>query len=288
MSTWREQPLFFDHEGVRLYGVWYPALRPASPRGGIVLCPALGAEADQSVRVLVHFARAAQAAGWDVFRFDYRGCGDSEGEFEDATLGAWLDDLQGAVEFFRRRAALDTVGLVGLRLGGTLAVLAGRDKTPVDWLCLWEPLIFPQRFVDELLHMQLLSYNLWAARPLRDRRALLALHDRTVELLGYCWSKEVMTKLQQLDVPSVLNGLGVPSCIVTIAPESDTSKAFHAVQEALPAWEIPSALVEVKGEIFWHKSSRPDLDLAKLRRLDELFDATLRWITEQSPASRHA
>jgi len=286
MNAWREQPLFFDHAGARLYGMFYPAQRSITPRRGLVICPAIGAEADLSSAVMVQFARCAAAAGLEVFRFDYRGCGESEGAFEDATLEEWLDDVHGAVRYFQHHAAVDTVGMLGLRLGGTVALLAASRTPAVEWVCLWEPVLVPHVFVDELLQQQFLAHNLWTDRPLKDRRELLILNGRGVELLGYCWRKETVEALTRLDVLSALHSVGVPSLIVHLG--SGRSKRCRALREALQERGIPSELLEVDTEIFWQKSSRPDLDLLKLRRQDALVHHTLGWITLQARLPSHA
>jgi pimeloyl-ACP methyl ester carboxylesterase len=67
-----------------------------------------------------------------VLRFDFRGCGDSEGDEAVAGTDAWRDDIGTAVEELKRRAGAARVALAGLRLGGTLAAqaAAGRDDVP--------------------------------------------------------------------------------------------------------------------------------------------------------------
>lgn len=64
----------------------------------------------------------AKAQGRAFLRFDYRGCGDSPGAFEDFTLADWYDDVL---------AMLDTIPgpavLVGSSMGGWLALRVARD-----------------------------------------------------------------------------------------------------------------------------------------------------------------
>jgi pimeloyl-ACP methyl ester carboxylesterase len=64
----------------------------------------------------------AKANGRAFLRFDYRGCGESPGAFEDFTLADWYDDVL---------AMLDTIEgpavLAGSSMGGWLALLVARD-----------------------------------------------------------------------------------------------------------------------------------------------------------------
>lgn len=61
----------------------------------------------------------AKAKGRGFVRFDYRGCGESEGAFEDYTLADWLDDALLVVD----QATRGPVVLVGSSMGGWLALL---------------------------------------------------------------------------------------------------------------------------------------------------------------------
>ncbi|UZK68190.1 alpha/beta hydrolase [Sphingomonas sp. S1-29] len=66
----------------------------------------------------------AKEHGRGFVRFDYRGCGESDGAFEDFTLADWRDDallvLDGATK--------GPVVLVGSSMGGWLALLVARAR----------------------------------------------------------------------------------------------------------------------------------------------------------------
>jgi pimeloyl-ACP methyl ester carboxylesterase len=67
----------------------------------------------------------ARASGRAFLRFDYRGCGQSEGRFEDATLADWRDDVLSILDQVVRGPAV----LVGSSMGGWLMLLAARGRT---------------------------------------------------------------------------------------------------------------------------------------------------------------
>ncbi len=62
----------------------------------------------------------AAAEGRAVLRFDYGGCGGSDGDFEAQTLGGWRDDVLAMID----RVAEGPVVLVGSSMGGWLMLLA--------------------------------------------------------------------------------------------------------------------------------------------------------------------
>ncbi|KQU48252.1 alpha/beta hydrolase [Sphingomonas sp. Leaf339] len=66
----------------------------------------------------------AKANGRAFVRFDYAGCGQSEGAFADQTLAGWRDDVLAILD----DVATGPVVLVGSSMGGWLMVLAARAR----------------------------------------------------------------------------------------------------------------------------------------------------------------
>lgn len=64
----------------------------------------------------------AKEQGRAFLRFDYRGCGESPGAFEDFTLADWYDDVLAMLDTIPRPAVL-----VGSSMGGWLALRVARD-----------------------------------------------------------------------------------------------------------------------------------------------------------------
>lgn len=67
----------------------------------------------------------AARTGRAMLRFDYRGCGESEGAFEDATLADWTADALAMIDTV---AAAGPVVLIGSSLGGWIGLLAARVR----------------------------------------------------------------------------------------------------------------------------------------------------------------
>lgn len=64
----------------------------------------------------------AKRAGRTFVRFDYGGCGASEGAFEHQTLTGWRDDALAMLDLFSEPAIL-----VGSSMGGWIALMIARD-----------------------------------------------------------------------------------------------------------------------------------------------------------------
>ena len=66
----------------------------------------------------------ARAQGRACLRFDYAGCGQSEGDFEAQTLANWRDDVLEMLDQVVQGPAV----LVGSSMGGWLMLLVARDR----------------------------------------------------------------------------------------------------------------------------------------------------------------
>ncbi|MEO7688494.1 MAG: alpha/beta hydrolase [Sphingomonas sp.] len=66
----------------------------------------------------------ARAAGRGFLRFDYGGCGQSEGVFEEQSLAGWRDDVVTMLDQLVEGPAV----LVGSSMGGWLMLLVARDR----------------------------------------------------------------------------------------------------------------------------------------------------------------
>lgn len=91
------------------------------------------------------FGRAARALarkGIASLRIDFRGSGQSEGDFADMTIERELQDAIAALDFLAARKDVDTSrqGVLGMSLGGVVSTaLAGRHGHRVTALGLWNP-----------------------------------------------------------------------------------------------------------------------------------------------------
>lgn len=84
-------------------------------------------------------------AGFSVLRFDFRGCGKSDGDFRDARLSELATDLLNVIKYARSSDEMKptSVGLVGFSLGAGIAVLA--NSRQVSAYAFWSPAIFTIR-----------------------------------------------------------------------------------------------------------------------------------------------
>ena len=77
----------------------------------------------KDLKAAVNISRALTQRRIAVFRFDFTGLGESEGEFADTTFSSNIDDLVAAAEFMDRELAAPSI-LVGHSLGGAAVIRA--------------------------------------------------------------------------------------------------------------------------------------------------------------------
>lgn len=90
-------------------------------------------------RIFVKMARALGRAGIAAVRFDFRGSGDSAGDFADMTVSGEIIDARRVLDFLQKQEVVDgdRLGVLGLSMGGAVAAsVAGQDRR-VKSLALW-------------------------------------------------------------------------------------------------------------------------------------------------------
>ena len=137
MLSNKEHPISFTAEGLKLSGVLH--LPNHEPLAVVVGCH--GLMADKNSFKQVKLARGCTAIGMAYFRFDHRGCNDSEGDFEiDTTLENRSSDLMAAVGAVKHAFSQNMpIGLFGSSLGGTVCLTAARDLSPFAIVTLAAP-----------------------------------------------------------------------------------------------------------------------------------------------------
>ena len=129
-------PLTFACGPAQLVGLLHPAAQHL-PRGVVIVVGAPQYRVG-SHRQFVLLARELAGAGFPVLRFDYRGMGDSDGEF--AGFEGIDDDIRSAVNiFFDRVPGLRDVVLWGLCDGASAAAFYGANDPRVSGLVIVNP-----------------------------------------------------------------------------------------------------------------------------------------------------
>lgn len=153
------QPVYFAGPAGPLFGCYHPP-RGSDRNTAVLLANAHGHEYIQFHRVFRQLARMLSEAGFSVLRFDYSGCGDSVGGPELWSLERWSADMDSALAELQRLADTEHIGVVGLRLGGTIACRKTPRRSSLRFLILWDPVVSGRAFLQEqrAAHQSMLHY----------------------------------------------------------------------------------------------------------------------------------
>ena len=137
-----EKPIVFYNKGQQINGILH------APMGCDALCPAVaffhgftGTKVEPH-RIFVKTARELADAGFYALRFDFRGSGDSEGDFSEMTIGGEISDAIKSIDVLTAMPGIDTerIGILGLSMGGCVAAFVSGQDARVKSTVMWAPL----------------------------------------------------------------------------------------------------------------------------------------------------
>ena len=174
-------------------------------RGALVYLHPFAEEMNKSRRMAALQARALAARGYAVLLLDLYGCGDSDGDFGDASWQQWKVDIAAASAWLQERTG-HAVGLWGLRLGALLALdYAHSAQQNVARLLLWQPVTDGAAFLTQFLRLRLAGAMLDQGAPgatTAGLRATLAAGE-PLEVAGYMLAPTLAAGLDTLNATNL-------------------------------------------------------------------------------------
>lgn len=161
----KELPFTFRSDGQRVAGTLHLP-RGAGKAPGIVMCHGFTGNRIEAHFVFVKTSRALARAGIASLRIDFRGSGESEGEFGRMTVPGEIADARAAIRALLHHPRIERrrIGILGLSLGGCVAANAAARESAVGSLALWCATADPRAMVKRV--------KSWGGRP-RRRQGLV-------------------------------------------------------------------------------------------------------------------
>lgn len=247
----RIEPFFLESPRGPLFCLFLsPAASP--PKAGVLYLHPFAEEMHKSRRMAALAARALAAQGCAVLQLDMTGCGDSAGDFADASWSAWLDDARLAHDWLSQNTG-QPITLWGLRTGALLAADLAHQLLPVQGLLLWQPVTDGSLFLNQFLRIKLASEMLSEGQSKSGTKELLAQLEagQGVEVGGYMLSPATARELGGLRLAAM-----PPPCKVSwleVGAEAGTN-ITPASRRVIEAWQQSGTAVHaqtVKGDPFW-------------------------------------
>jgi exosortase A-associated hydrolase 2 len=247
---------FLSHQGRKLF---YLLLEPTDSlvRGSILYLPPFAEEMHKSRQIVSSSARELAAAGYRVMLLDLTGCGDSGGDFADASWQLWMQDALFAIRSLAEFGN-EPLSLWGLRLGALLACELAQGRADIARLVLWQPVLNGEQQVDQFLRMKTAAAVLNDAITF-DRKSLWneLRAGRSLSIAGYELSATLALELARTRLNDLL-----PECPVHWLEigSATTGKHSPASENVIAHWrehgmEVGTAFVQ--GEPFWRTVDAP-------------------------------
>jgi exosortase A-associated hydrolase 2 len=247
---------------------------PAGPViGAMLYFPPFAEEMNRSRRMAALAARAFAAHGWRVLQADPGGCGDSDGDFGDASWQDWIDDMDRAWRWLVPRAEGRRV-LWTLRAGCLLAADWLRGAGQRAELLAWQPVLDGERHLRQFLRLEL-ARRMLAENDARTAAAQLRCRldeDETIEVAGYALGPALARGLAgaRFDLPVDHAGVDMielgrektsPSPALAARAASMTGARLHrlpgeAFWQAQEIIEVPALIEKSLAVLDVHRTAR--------------------------------
>lgn len=238
-------------------------------RSLIVYVHPFAEEMNKSRRMAALQARAFAQAGHHVLQIDLLGCGDSSGDFGDATWQAWVNDVVQGCQWLRHRSTmpgaelkLPALWLWGLRTGCLVAVEAARAlDTPCNFI-FWQPPASGKPLLQQFLRLKVASDLIGGqAKGAMEALRLQLAAGESVEIAGYCLPPSLAAGLEQSQLVPPLADAGLQRLEwfeLSTRPDAQLSP-ISAKTFAL--WQTDAMAARshvVNGPAFWQTSEIED------------------------------
>lgn len=128
----------FENQGQKIFGVVHRPLTEM-PCPAVIMCHGLAGHKIGKNKLYVLLSEKLAELGIASLRFDFRGSGDSEGDFIDMTISGEVSDAVEALDYLVQASGIDSssLGIFGRSLGGIIAILAAEQTLAFKGIAIW-------------------------------------------------------------------------------------------------------------------------------------------------------
>lgn len=256
----RESHVLMNH-GQKIFCIFHKPMKVAK-FPAILFCHGLGGHKVGRYRAYVELAQMLAQKGIGVLRLDFRGSGDSEGDFSSMTLEGEIEDACKGLAFLENHDHVysNRIGIFGRSLGSVVAVMASSRFDKVKTLCLWAPIYNASDWEDKWkrLHVKDLSHE--------DKKQLMTIEG---QVPGY----EFYQQLFSLNLDKDLHNLHNKPMMIIHGNKDDMVKTRHSDL-------ILQKRLQSGGETKYIQLPNSDHHFSYLEERQIAFNETCTWYEE--------
>lgn len=254
MDTVIEKPLIFTNKsGQKLWGALaLPTGKGRAP--GLIMCHDFGKA--HTERKFADIARALVKNHIASFRFDFAGCGDSEGEVGDTSITRQIWDIPSAFAALARQRSVqkNKIGLLGHGLGALAAVAFQARFNQAKALILVSPALHQSELMER-----------WYSPKQRELWEKQGFLDTPKGRLGNDYLKEARAK----DWSELAREIKIPTLV--IQSEEDDDVPMKYAEEVVRKLNGPKRLVVIQNA---------DHDFEKHTAKERLIAVCSHWLSK--------
>lgn len=253
------EAFFLPVAGGRRFCLLHTPSDTAPVRAAVLYVHPFAEELNRSRRMAALASRRLAESGIAVLQMDFFGCGDSDGDFGEATWDRWMEDANAALDWLEDRFAAP-LWIWGTRLGGLLALQSIKRRTDVRGMLLWQPQLSGKDALRQFLRIKTAEQMLHRPESGQkvDVRAQLS-GGAAVEIAGYSLSPALADGIEAAEAGALPDSLRVEYIEITAAsPGSLSPKASAQIGQWKEHGHQVNAVV-VGGGQFWQMTEPKDV-----------------------------
>lgn len=251
------ESVVLKNQGQRIFGTLHLPNKQIAP--AVLMCHGFAGNRIGKYRIYVSIAKRLAELGVASLRIDYRGSGESEGDFAEMTPESSVEDVLLALTFLRNTARINPhqIGLLGNSFGAAIAVLAAQRDQHIQSIALLAALFNSQPWL-----------GLW--NRIGQKQDLETQIELNKILDGHVPGQAFFESFMKLDVGSALQSLHK---IPLLHIHSDRDKRVGIDQAELYKKNRQKAEVESK----WIRLNQCDHDFGHPEERATLIEEVAKW-----------
>lgn len=253
--------IIFNKDKERLTGIFHQV---NDRKDLVIVCHGFNEDKDKDL--IIDFCVALNNEGFNSFRFDFSGNGESEGSFENSCFTKEADDLNSVIDFFSKRN-YRIKSVVGYSTAGTVTILQVARDERIQSIIVVAPRIYPSK--STMAKKIEKKYNKTLSEIIKDPKIKYPITTQ-FRNRKRSFSRQYVEEIAFLDVIVYLKQIKVP--ILMLHGNKDQIVNIGETKNAFQSGNKPKEFVEIDGAD--HTFSNPV-------QMEEMISKALHWLKNQ-------